>query len=109
MNPMKPATAEAAREAYRKSARFHAICNSIVSQEMLLAARALDDVEHEPWLAREVCDRIAIDVAARVLQTIYENDTEIAQWKQLAERMTDSALEISRLAPMPIVVRKDAL
>ena len=108
MIPMKPATAEAVIEAYRKSARFHAVCNSIVSQEMQLATRALDDVEREPWRAREVCDRIAIGVAARVLQTIYENDAEIAQWRQLAERMTDTALEIGSLRPMPIVVQKDA-
>jgi hypothetical protein len=91
MIPIKPATAEAAREAYRKSVRFHGVCNSIVAMEMDLARRALDDVERDPYRVREVCDRIALGVAARVLQTIYENDAEIAQWKQHAERMQESA------------------
>jgi hypothetical protein len=100
VNPMKPATMQSAVEAYRKSARFSMVCQSIVSEVMTLATRALDDIEREdPWRAREVCDRIATDVAARVLQTIYENDAEIAYWKAQYERLVDQSVEMLSLMP----------
>ena len=105
---MKPATLMATMEAYRKSARFHDVCRSIVAQEMCEASRALDDVERDPYRVREVCDRIAIGVAARVLQTVYENDAEVKFWKDHAERVVANAVELSYLSlkPPPIFLAK---
>jgi hypothetical protein len=105
MSEMTPATAEQAQESYRKEARFHAVCQSIVAEEMKRARRALEEVEtSEPWRASQICDRIATAVAARVLQTVYQNDGEIAYWKSLGERISSSAMEMALASPMPILV-----
>ena len=112
MNPMKPATMQAAVEAYRKSVRFHAVCNSIVSEVMALASGALDDVERwDAWRARGRATRCPR--CCRRVRTIGENDAEIAQWKALAERVTDAYAETMRLSLpleiMPASVRVDEI
>jgi hypothetical protein len=107
MIPMKPATQETAAEAYRKSARFHHVCQAIVAEEMRLARRALDDCERDPYYVREVADRIATGVAARVLQTIYEEDAEIAALKTQIERLTALITEGSYLLRPPTIIMPD--
>ena len=104
MIPMTPATMQAAAEAYRKQARFHNVVRAIVAEEMGLASRALDEAMRDPYNIRQTVDYIATSVAARVLQTVYDNDREIAEWKAQAERMVAAAEKLSALKPMPPVL-----
>jgi hypothetical protein len=101
---IKPATEEAAFEAYRKSTRFHYVCQAVVIQEMHFARRALDECERDPYRVREVADRIATGVAARVLQTVYENDTEIAELRTQVERLTAILTEGGYLLRPPTMI-----
>ncbi len=104
MTEVRVADIEAVWEAYRKSARFHNICRFVVAEEMMRAERALEDARHDPSNIYEVVDHVATGVAARVLQTVYENDAELKQWKELAERLQATNLNLSMLSPiMPTV------
>jgi hypothetical protein len=100
---MKPATLAQARASYRKQARFNYICRAIVAEEMQVASAALDECERDPYRLREVVDYLATSVAARVLQTVYDNDEEISQWKAQVERLTELASESLNLKPTPVV------
>lgn len=105
MIPMKPATMAAAAEAYRKSARFHTMVQMIVAEEMVLADRALREVERDPGGGvRETVSYLATSIAARVLQTIYDNDVELKEWKALAERFQAAAINLNTLSPPPPMV-----
>lgn len=93
--PMHSATMEVAGKAYREQARFHHVCQIIVADEMLTASRALDECMRDPHDLREIVHYLATSVAARVLQTVYENDAELTHWKQAAERLSDMLTKAS--------------
>ena len=105
---MNPATIEAAGKAYRNEARFHLVCDAIVSQEMAAADAVFDEIERieEADRLRLFVWTLATNVAARVLQTIYENDAELAEWKGLAERLQAAGLNLAMLSPQPPTVIK---
>jgi len=93
MSDIHAVTAQEAAEAYNKQARFHQVCAAIVASEINSASLALEEAALGHRGTREVCHRIATAVAARVLQTVYENDAELKAWKTFAERATETALE----------------
>jgi hypothetical protein len=104
MLPMKPATMEAAAEAYRKQARFNYVCRAIVAEEMQTARRALHEAERDPYNLFEIVDYVATSIAIRVLQTVYENDREIADLHTQIERLTAIVTEGSYLLRPPTII-----
>lgn len=103
--PMRPATMEAAAEAYRNKARFHRLCQMIVAEEMHLASRALDECMRDPYNIRETVDYLATSVAARVLQTVYDGDGELAALQKEVEQLSRAWCEEVelRLGKPPLV------
>lgn len=102
MSDIKPATAMQTIEAYRAQVRFRAVVDSIVGGLLADYDQKLRRIEEEgPYDLRRVFHDAAIEAAARVLQTVYENDGELKFWKDYAEKVAAQALEISYLSTKP--------
>lgn len=93
-----PETAMRAAEAMFRERRFAALVHSVVSQAVHKHGRiAPDDADRGAY-------DLATEVAAILLQTIYENDAELKAQKALADEYRKIAEDALDLSPMPLFI-----
>jgi len=85
-------------ESYRRDARFHSIAASIVAHELDKHGRIDPDNAD-----REAYD-IATAVAAKLLQTIYEEDAELSAQKAIADQYRKLAERALMVSPVPPIL-----
>ncbi|PZQ63384.1 MAG: hypothetical protein DI570_09330 [Phenylobacterium zucineum] len=93
------ATALEARERYQKNARFHA-------QAQAAAYAVLSEhCERFPQAAQRQIHDLALDVAARVIETVFKNDTELQAQRQIVDEFAKAMkLHISLTPPTRVPV-----
>jgi len=92
---------ERAIDAYRREAHFRGIVQHVVHAEMTKLG-AFD--HYQMTLDRRALDDLLTDVAAQVLQAVYERDGELAFQKDRADRMEKMALDAFAIKPPMIFV-----
>ena len=91
---------ERARASFHSDARFRMLAQMAVARTMDANAAFLDSAEIEP---RDVHE-IAMSVAARLLQSVYEDDAEINRLRAERDHYRAMVEKLSVLTPLPPMV-----